>query len=144
MTIVAFAVGLLSIYENQASYTRDFSTIVRAARGATLSNEIASRDTAGTNPLPKYIADTTITFQGAFEGFEKPYNTQQGAESESEQPLVPTVDSRSPQADKDTTNYSERSNHQSRITSAQNEQILPPVLHLSGIHSPAIELDRGV
>lgn len=64
-TILAVATGLYVIFTSGASYSSDFSTIVRAARGAGLSNEVQSEDTDGRDPLPKYLKKTTIAISNA-------------------------------------------------------------------------------
>lgn len=48
------------IFSNGASYSSDFSTIVRTARGARLSHEIKLNDMDGRDPLPRYLAISTI------------------------------------------------------------------------------------
>ncbi|KXS95755.1 hypothetical protein AC579_7054 [Pseudocercospora musae] len=50
------------IWLNSASYTEDFSTILRLARGAELDAEVDQKDWGGEDPLPKYLANAHITF----------------------------------------------------------------------------------
>jgi hypothetical protein len=62
---VAVSVGLYTIFSTGASYSSDFSTILRAARGAALSNEVDLSDANGKDPLPKYLAKTSIAVSAA-------------------------------------------------------------------------------
>jgi hypothetical protein len=54
-TLLAVAIGFYAIVANGASFTNDFSTIVRVTKSAELSVEIEEEDGAGKNPLPKYL-----------------------------------------------------------------------------------------
>lgn len=47
---------------SNASYSTDFSTIVRATRHADLSVNIHSLDAGGQDPLPRYLARAVMTF----------------------------------------------------------------------------------
>jgi hypothetical protein len=62
---VAVCVGLYIIFSTGASYSSDFSTILRAARGAVLSNEVTPSDADGRDPLPRYLAKTSIAVSTA-------------------------------------------------------------------------------
>lgn len=55
--------GMLLIYMNGVSLSNDFSTLLRLARGATLSSEIEETDLDGRDPLPKYIKEIKIKFR---------------------------------------------------------------------------------
>lgn len=44
------------------AYNNNFSNILRLARGAHLSHEVADEDHDGKEPLPGYLKKTTITF----------------------------------------------------------------------------------
>ncbi|KAK4494737.1 hypothetical protein PRZ48_014093 [Zasmidium cellare] len=52
--------GCAAIVLNQASYSNDFSTWLRLSLGSDLSQDIAAKDLLGEDPLPEYIASTTI------------------------------------------------------------------------------------
>ena len=58
---VAVALGLHAIIAGGASYSNEFSTILRVSRHAYLDHEVAQCDAAGTDPLPKYLAKATLT-----------------------------------------------------------------------------------
>ncbi|KAF7193070.1 hypothetical protein HII31_05631 [Pseudocercospora fuligena] len=58
--VVAF--GCFMIFLNSASYTEDFSTMLRFSRGAELDVDIDQKDLGGEDPLPKYLANAHITF----------------------------------------------------------------------------------
>lgn len=47
---------------NDASYSDNFSTAVRASRHADLTVEIHSLDAGGQDPLPRYLAKSLMTF----------------------------------------------------------------------------------
>ena len=53
-TIVAVA-GVFAILQNGASYSSNFSTIVRVGRTAKLSVDVADQDGSGCDPLPTYL-----------------------------------------------------------------------------------------
>lgn len=63
MTTVCLAVGFIAILINGASYSDNFSTIFRAARGADLSKEVRSEDCDGKDPLPAYLEETKVRFK---------------------------------------------------------------------------------
>jgi hypothetical protein len=61
---VAVAIGLYAIIASGASYSNEFSTILRVSRHAHLDHEVARRDAAGRDPLPKYLMKATLTMAG--------------------------------------------------------------------------------
>ena len=61
LTAIAVIVGLLAMYENGATYSNDFSTIFRVAKGAEVDVMIKAEDLDGKDPLPKYLADARIS-----------------------------------------------------------------------------------
>ncbi|KAL2794849.1 hypothetical protein BJX66DRAFT_337459 [Aspergillus keveii] len=60
LTLGVVAVGLYAHVASHGSYTSKFSTILRTTHGATLSTSIEVVDENGQDPLPRYIADSTI------------------------------------------------------------------------------------
>lgn len=54
--------GGLAILYTKASYSSNFSTIMRTTREAKLSVPLNEADTGGEDPLPKRIAEARITF----------------------------------------------------------------------------------
>lgn len=63
MTLLSMLLGTISIYHNGgASYTTEFSTILRAAHCIDYSEPIRSEDTDGKDPTPQYIKELTISF----------------------------------------------------------------------------------
>jgi hypothetical protein len=58
---VAVALGLHAIFAGGASYSNEFSTILRVSRHAYLDYEVARDDATGRDPLPKYLAKSTLT-----------------------------------------------------------------------------------
>ncbi|KAF7193881.1 hypothetical protein HII31_04771 [Pseudocercospora fuligena] len=63
-TLLGVIFGLIAIITNGASYSDDFSTILRTARYACLSKEVNYCDSDGRDPLPRYLSDTTVVFAG--------------------------------------------------------------------------------
>lgn len=55
-------IGLLTMLSNGGSYNRDFSTVFRAARHATINTNIHPADAIGKEPLPNYLAQATVSF----------------------------------------------------------------------------------
>lgn len=54
--------GSFAIFYTNASYSSDFSTIMRTTRNAELSIALTEADTRGEDPLPKKIAKADIMF----------------------------------------------------------------------------------
>lgn len=60
---VTVITGYAALLRNGASFSNDFSTTLRTTRSAHLSVELKNPDTAGHDPLPKYIADAKVRFR---------------------------------------------------------------------------------
>lgn len=56
------ALGSFAIVRNRASYSSDFSTILRTSRNADLDHEVEESDRTGHDPLPSYLQKTTVVF----------------------------------------------------------------------------------
>jgi hypothetical protein len=52
--------GLIVMAKNGASFSANFSSIFRAARGSGISTEIKEEDMGGEDPLPKYLNHAKI------------------------------------------------------------------------------------
>lgn len=65
----AVAIGLYTILSTGTSYSSDFSTIIRVARGSTLSEEVDPSDTDGKDPLPDYLKRSSISVSGGNQAF---------------------------------------------------------------------------
>ena len=50
------------MYSKNASFSAEFSTILRASRAAELSAEIRDGDASGKDPQPEYLAKATVAF----------------------------------------------------------------------------------
>lgn len=61
--LLSATLGLLAMVRNRASYSNEFSSVLRATRLATLSTDLQELDTDGRDPLPGYLARATITLQ---------------------------------------------------------------------------------
>ena len=64
LTTGSVIIGILTIFANGASYSNEFSTVLRIARAAELSIEIQESDLGGENPLPSYLAKATVMISG--------------------------------------------------------------------------------
>jgi hypothetical protein len=62
ITAIAVAMALMTIIDGNASYSRDFSTIMRMTSGAKLSATITEEDAAGHDPLSNRLATAMISF----------------------------------------------------------------------------------
>lgn len=51
---------MLCAYANRGSYTTKFSTILRVARGVSLSAPIMMTDADGKDPTPKYVEEMVV------------------------------------------------------------------------------------
>lgn len=54
--------GIAAMIANDASFSNEFSTILRISRGAQLSHEINRADLSGRDPLPAYAKNATVRF----------------------------------------------------------------------------------
>ncbi|RWA04972.1 hypothetical protein EKO27_g10136 [Xylaria grammica] len=62
VTSLALAFGIVAILPNNASYSSDFSTILRATYGAVLSVPVQPQDMDGASPLPKYLGTAKVSW----------------------------------------------------------------------------------
>jgi hypothetical protein len=59
--IVPVALGLYAIFATGASYSNEFSTILRVSRRAHLDKDVSDVAANGRDPLPKNLAKATLT-----------------------------------------------------------------------------------
>jgi len=92
---VGVALGLHAIVAGGASYSNEFSTILRVSRHAHLDHEIAQCDAAGRDPLPKYLAKATLTMtedRGDMEEYQRSSGIREtgdnGCNNQDKQPFV--------------------------------------------------------
>ncbi|OJJ47348.1 hypothetical protein ASPZODRAFT_16029 [Penicilliopsis zonata CBS 506.65] len=62
LSLLAVVSGILCIWSNQGTYTTQFSTFLRVAKGVSLSTPIFMSDTDGKDPTPRYIKDLVVEF----------------------------------------------------------------------------------
>lgn len=62
ISLLCVVLGLFAVLRSRSSFTTQFSTILRASRGAELSVEIQDRDFGGQDPLPKYMEAMNVDF----------------------------------------------------------------------------------
>lgn len=55
-------IGCIALYLNQASYSSDFTTVIRTTRRREISELITEQDSTGADPLGKAIAKVSVTF----------------------------------------------------------------------------------
>ncbi|KAK5155826.1 hypothetical protein LTS14_005392 [Recurvomyces mirabilis] len=60
LAIVVLGIGLLSLALNDGSFANDFSTVLRVARSAPMSDEILPQDSDGRQPLPKHLTKARV------------------------------------------------------------------------------------
>ena len=60
ISLLCVMVGIYAIYKNGASFTNNFSTIVRVTNHLDLEDQIDEKDRSGADPLPKHLADNEI------------------------------------------------------------------------------------
>ena len=65
LTLIVIA-GLVSTLRNGASFSDNFSTILRLSRGANLDTTISGDDLDGKDPLPRYLKRAKIAFTKTF------------------------------------------------------------------------------
>ncbi|KAK3986156.1 hypothetical protein QBC44DRAFT_311629 [Cladorrhinum sp. PSN332] len=59
---VPLRAGFFTAVRNQRMYSSTFSSILRVTHNMTLSQFLEMRDADGKSPLPKRVAETTVTF----------------------------------------------------------------------------------
>ncbi|KAK5165936.1 uncharacterized protein LTR77_008860 [Saxophila tyrrhenica] len=67
-TLLSVVAGTVALVLNGASFSNDFSTIVRVSRVAMLSEEVTQSDGDGTEPLPRHLKDSRLSMKRAQEG----------------------------------------------------------------------------
>ncbi|KAG9853152.1 alcohol oxidase, partial [Aureobasidium melanogenum] len=55
-------IACLAIFSSGLSYSSSFSTVLRTSSHASVSTKISREDAVGQDPLPKHLAEATITF----------------------------------------------------------------------------------
>jgi hypothetical protein len=58
----AVITGFVLMHKNQASYSNNFSTILRTTRNAQIHAEFSKHDYSGVDPLPSHIANSVVIF----------------------------------------------------------------------------------
>lgn len=64
LSAIAAVIGLIGLAFNGASYSHNFSTVLRVARGASMSQSIKEQDLDGKDPLPSYLSKAVIWLNG--------------------------------------------------------------------------------
>jgi hypothetical protein len=62
--------GFALMYKNQASYSNNFSTVLRTTRNAQISADFSKRDYSGVDPLSSRIANSVVVFDSEVENVE--------------------------------------------------------------------------
>lgn len=60
VTLIDVIIGLWMIFSARISFTADFSTVVRIAKNADLSEDVLESHPPGKDPLPKELAKATL------------------------------------------------------------------------------------
>jgi hypothetical protein len=66
----AVLTGFALMYKNQASYSNNFSTILRTTRNAQINADFTKRDSSGADPLSSRIANSIVVFGSEVEKVE--------------------------------------------------------------------------
>ena len=61
ISLLCVLIGAFAIYQNKASFTPNFSTIVRITNHLDLEDSIDEKDRSGSDPLPVHLADTVVS-----------------------------------------------------------------------------------
>ena len=67
LALLGVVSGMLSAYANRGSYTPKFSTILRVARGVSLSASIMITDADGKDPTPAYVEKMVVSFPDGYD-----------------------------------------------------------------------------
>lgn len=62
---ITVVVGCVAIFSGNVSYSSSFSTVLRTTSHAYVSQKISREYAMGQDPVPKYLAEATITFDYA-------------------------------------------------------------------------------
>jgi hypothetical protein len=76
---IPVALGLYTIFATGASYSNEFSTILRVSRRAHLDKEVSDVAADGRDPLPKDLAKVTLTVFKQDESNETELRTLSGS-----------------------------------------------------------------
>ena len=63
-SVLSVAAGLYAIFVSGRSYSKHFSTIVRVARTADLSEDVLEHERSGEDPLPRRLKHARLDFGG--------------------------------------------------------------------------------
>lgn len=77
LTIFSVTIGFLSIYENGATYSDNVSTMLRIGKGMDIG--IKAEDLDGKDPLPRYLAKSTVWLAKAQESPASPVSMRMSA-----------------------------------------------------------------
>ena len=64
-TLLTVMAGIGALFLNEASYSDNFSTMLRINRTAEISAEVRERDGSGRDPLPKYLKHARLNISGS-------------------------------------------------------------------------------
>ncbi len=64
ISLLCVGIGIYAIYKNGASFTNNFSTIVRVTNHLDLEESIEEKDRAGSDPVPRHLAGTVVGLGG--------------------------------------------------------------------------------
>lgn len=62
LSAMAVGMGTVALFSNGASYSANFSTMIRISNEAKLSAPVREPDANGRDPLPKYLAKSKVSF----------------------------------------------------------------------------------
>ncbi|KAK4565306.1 hypothetical protein LTR86_003923 [Recurvomyces mirabilis] len=88
LTIIVLGIGLLSLVLNDGSFANDFSTVLRVARSAPMSDEILPQDSDGRQPLPKHLTKARVMLSA-----KRVPLTDKGSMAASDETRNPTAES---------------------------------------------------
>ncbi|MDI1487031.1 MAG: hypothetical protein OHK93_006294 [Ramalina farinacea] len=133
-TTLAATAGIIAVLLNGASYSNNFSTIVRVARTADLSTEILDkeRDGFGRDPLPKYLKHARLNMSGGADGVAAA--SAAGGANTDEEPLVELVERR-PVAEDEQSSIATRTEMDQSRGSVSVEELRSPFMSQRSIGS---------
>lgn len=65
---ICTVIGCIALYLNQASYSNDFTTVIRTTRRREITDLITKQDSTGADPLSKAIGKVSVTFRALTKG----------------------------------------------------------------------------
>jgi hypothetical protein len=96
LALVFLGLGMVCLFLNNAAFTKDFSTILRAAKSTPMSEDMTEEDGEGRQPSPTHLAKARFLLRRPTEAMK----SESSSSGLSEEPQVATAETGLLSADK--------------------------------------------